>query len=126
MMLGDLGAEIIKVEHLLGDDTRHWGPPYTLIGHQSAYFLSVNRNKKSVALNFKSKVGREIIQKLALKSDVLVENYLPGKLDSLGLGFDELSKSNPRLIYASITGYGQTGLMLTDLDMMLSQKQNRV
>jgi succinate--hydroxymethylglutarate CoA-transferase len=107
MMLGDLGADIVKVEHPLGDDTRQWGPPYAK--DQSAYFLCVNRNKRSITVNFKERKGLEIVKRLALKSDVLVENYLPGKLESMGLGYDDLSRENPGLIYASITGYGQTG-----------------
>ncbi|ORX50097.1 CoA-transferase family III [Hesseltinella vesiculosa] len=117
MMLGDLGAEVIKVEHPKGgDDTRAWGPPFaenqdhadTTAG-ESAYFLCVNRNKKSVTVNMKSKGGRELLHDLVRQSDVLVENYLPGKLASMGMGYEELSKINPRLVYASITGYGQDG-----------------
>ncbi|ORX90532.1 CoA-transferase family III [Basidiobolus meristosporus CBS 931.73] len=114
MLLGDLGAEIIKVERpKVGDDTRSWGPPYATntdgtVG-ESAYFLSVNRNKKSITVDFKSKQGLEIVHRLAKEADVLVENYVPGTLDKLGLGYEELSKLNPRLIYASITGYGPTG-----------------
>ncbi|KAG0166149.1 hypothetical protein DFQ28_004505 [Apophysomyces sp. BC1034] len=116
MMLGDLGAEVIKIEHPQGDDTRTWGPPFaenkdpndTSRG-ESAYFLCANRNKKSVTVNMKSDKGREILHDLAKKCDILVENYLPGKLDTMGMGYDELSKLNPKLIYASITGYGQDG-----------------
>jgi succinate---hydroxymethylglutarate CoA-transferase len=106
-MLGDLGAQITKIEHIKGDDTRNWGPPF--FHSESAYFLAVNRNKKSVTLDFKSKKGLEILKKLVVESDVLVENYMPGKLDSLGLGYDEMKKLNPKLIYASITGYGPEG-----------------
>jgi succinate--hydroxymethylglutarate CoA-transferase len=111
MMLGDMGAEVIKVEHVLGDDTRTWGPPFATNEDksESAYFLCVNRNKRSITVNFKDPQGLEIVHKLARQSDVLVENYLPGKLDSLGLGYEELKVDNPGLIYASITGYGQTG-----------------
>uniref|UniRef100_A0A3Q2EHH6 Succinyl-CoA:glutarate-CoA transferase n=1 Tax=Cyprinodon variegatus TaxID=28743 RepID=A0A3Q2EHH6_CYPVA len=91
MILGDLGAEVIKVERPGGgDDTRAWGPPF--VASESVYFLSINRNKK-----------------LAGVSDVLVENFLPGKLSQMGLGYAELSRLNPRLIYCSISGYGQTG-----------------
>ncbi|KAI8689645.1 Mitochondrial thiamine pyrophosphate carrier 1 [Fusarium sp. Ph1] len=115
-ILGDLGAEVIKIEHpTRGDDTRAWGPPYApyLDGRsgqgESAYYLSVNRNKKSLALSFKEKAGVDIITKLVKNSDVLVENYLPGSLKKYGLDYESLAKINPKLIYASITGYGQTG-----------------
>ncbi|KAK9446548.1 CoA-transferase [Limtongia smithiae] len=115
-ILGDLGSEIIKVEHpTRGDDTRSWGPPYAPytddragVG-ESAYYLSVNRNKKSIGISFKDPKGVHIIRKLASQADVLVENYLPGSLKKYDLDFASLSKLNPRLIYASITGYGQTG-----------------
>ncbi|KAJ3275532.1 hypothetical protein HDV01_000359 [Terramyces sp. JEL0728] len=114
MMLGDLGADVIKVEHPTGDDTRKWGPPYTSPinpddSPESAYFLGVNRNKKSLTLNFKTKEGLDIVKKLAAQSDILIENYLPGKLEEMGLGYEELKKINPKLIYCSISGYGQTG-----------------
>ncbi|KAI1817993.1 CoA-transferase family III domain-containing protein [Poronia punctata] len=117
-ILGDLGAEVIKIEHpTRGDDTRAWGPPYApyqqgsdLEGPgESAYFLGVNRNKKSLALSFQHPEGVEILHKLAAKCDILVENYLPGSLKKYGLDFDTIHKINPALIYASITGYGQTG-----------------
>ncbi|XP_014036101.2 succinate--hydroxymethylglutarate CoA-transferase isoform X2 [Salmo salar] len=108
MILGDLGAEIIKVERPgAGDDTRSWGPPF--VGDESAYFLSVNRNKKSVAVNLKDPRGAKIILELAGMCDVLVENYLPGKLAQMGLGYDDVHKAAPRLVYCSISGYGQTG-----------------
>lgn len=117
MMLGDLGADVVKVENPNGgDDTRAWGPPFAdnkdtsdLSHGESAYFLCVNRNKKSVTVNMKSEGGRQLIHDLVKESDILVENYLPGKLEKMGLGYKELSKINPKLIYASITGYGQTG-----------------
>eukprot|EP00158_Paraphelidium_tribonemae_P005464 Partr_v1_DN27357_c0_g1_i2_m46357 putative caib baif family len=115
MILGDLGAEVIKIEEpVRGDDTRMWGPPFAKplslsSSPESAYFLSVNRNKLSVAVDIKSDAGREIIHKLAAVSDVVVENFVPGKLDSLGLGFSDLSRVNERLVYASISGYGPTG-----------------
>ncbi|CAO3621120.1 unnamed protein product [Mucor hiemalis] len=117
MMLGDMGADVVKIENPNGgDDTRAWGPPFadnkdpndTTHG-ESAYFLCVNRNKKSVTVNMKSEGGRQLIHDLVKESDILVENYLPGKLAKMGLGYEELSKINPKLIYASITGYGQTG-----------------
>uniref|UniRef100_A0A8C1SAR2 Succinyl-CoA:glutarate-CoA transferase n=1 Tax=Cyprinus carpio TaxID=7962 RepID=A0A8C1SAR2_CYPCA len=108
MILGDLGAEVIKVERPgSGDDTRAWGPPF--VGEESAYFLSVNRNKKSIAVDLKDPEGTKLVTKLAKVCDVLVENYLPGKLNEMGLGYEELSKVAPQLIYCSITGYGQTG-----------------
>ncbi|XP_016131599.1 succinate--hydroxymethylglutarate CoA-transferase [Sinocyclocheilus grahami] len=90
-----------------GDDTRAWGPPF--VGEESAYFLSVNRNKKSIAVNLKDPKGTKLITELAKVCDVLVENYLSGKLNEMGLGYEELSKVAPQLIYCSITGYGQTG-----------------
>ncbi|XP_028424729.1 succinyl-CoA:glutarate CoA-transferase isoform X2 [Perca flavescens] len=108
MILGDLGAEVIKVERPgAGDDTRAWGPPF--VGAESAYFLSVNRNKKSICVDLKHPRGAGVIQELAGVCDVLVENYLPGKLHQMGLGYDQLIRVNPRLIYCSISGYGQTG-----------------
>lgn len=108
MMLGDLGADVTKVEHPQGgDQTRVWGPPY--IDDQSAYYLSINRNKRSITLNLKSEKGKEIFRKLAEQSDVLVENFRPGGMEKLGLGYDELKKINPGLIQCSVTGYGHTG-----------------
>ncbi|KAF1911638.1 CoA-transferase family III domain-containing protein [Ampelomyces quisqualis] len=117
-ILGDLGAEIIKIEHpTRGDDTRSWGPPdlaYTdgvgrTFPGESAYYLSVNRNKKSIGLTFNNPTGIDIIHKLAQKCDVLVENYLPGSLAKYQLDYETISKVNPSLVYASVTGYGQTG-----------------
>ncbi|KAK3486122.1 CoA-transferase family III domain-containing protein [Neurospora hispaniola] len=117
-ILGDLGAEVIKIEHpVRGDDTRAWGPPYASYKSgssmegpgESAYFLGVNRNKKSLALSFQDPAGVEILQKLAAKCDILVENYIPGSLKKYGLDYETLRQINPALIYASITGYGQTG-----------------
>ncbi|KAL3443537.1 CoA-transferase family III domain-containing protein [Aspergillus insuetus] len=115
-ILGDLGADIIKIEHpVRGDDTRAWGPPYApyLDGREgqgeSAYYLSVNRNKRSLALSFADPRGQRILQKLASESDILVENYLPGSLKKYSLDYATLSSRNPQLIYTSITGYGQTG-----------------
>ncbi|XP_048741961.2 succinate--hydroxymethylglutarate CoA-transferase-like [Ostrea edulis] len=108
MILGDLGAEVIKVERPgFGDDTRSWGPPFK--GPEAVYFLTVNRNKKSVAVDIKSKKGQAIIRQLAGECDVLVENYIPGKLDEYNLGYQQLKTDAPRLIYCSISGYGQTG-----------------
>ena len=108
MMLGDMGATVVKVEAPPpGDDTRLWGPPF--INGISTYFLSINRNKRSIGLNLKSPQGQEVLWKLVDRADVLVENFRPGVLDKLGFGFDAVSARNPRLIYASISGYGQTG-----------------
>ncbi len=108
MMLGDMGATVVKVEPPpRGDDTRLWGPPF--INGISTYFLSINRNKRSIGLNLKSPQGQDVLWKLVDRADVLVENFRPGVLDKLGFGFDAVSARNPRLIYASISGYGQTG-----------------
>ena len=108
MVLGDLGAEVIKVERPgSGDDTRAWGPPFA--GGESAYYLCANRNKKSLTVNLKSSRGQELIRRLATRSDVLIENYKVGELDRLGLGYAQLSGLNPGLVFCSITGYGQTG-----------------
>jgi len=108
MVLGDLGADIIKVERPgRGDDTRAWSPPSA--GGESAYYLCLNRNKRSITVNLKSEGGREIVRRLARSSDVLIENFRVGFLDSLGLGYETLRGDNPGLIYCSITGYGQYG-----------------
>jgi len=108
MMLGDLGAEIIRVERPgIGDETRHWGPPWA--GDQSAYYLCTNRNKKSITVDLKKKEGQEIVCRLAQRSDILLENFLPGSLAELNLGYEDIKKLNPQIIYASVTGYGQNG-----------------
>src|SRR5262249_23316453 len=108
MLLGDLGADVIKVERPgTGDDTRHWGPPFA--AGESAYYLSCNRNKRGMTLDLKSQEGRELAARLADRCDVLVENFLPATLDAWGLSYSELSRRNPRLVYCSITGFGQTG-----------------
>jgi len=108
MMLGDLGAKVIKVERPnVGDETRHWGPPFR--GGESAYYLCCNRNKKSLTLNLKHKRGISIAQELARRSDVVIENFRVGGLDELELGYTDLKKINPRLIYCSISGFGHTG-----------------
>lgn len=108
MVLADLGAEVIKIESPKGDDTREWGPPF--IGEESAYYLSVNRNKKSMVLNLKEEKGKEIFLKLIQDADVVVENFRPGTLKKLGIDFEVLKKNNPRIILASISGFGQTGV----------------
>jgi crotonobetainyl-CoA:carnitine CoA-transferase CaiB-like acyl-CoA transferase len=107
MVLGDLGAEVIKVEPPEGDETRGWGPPF--IAGESAYYLCVNRNKRSIVVNLKTEEGRNILRELALKSDVLVENFRPGTLEKYGLDFESLHAHHPRLVYCSISGFGQTG-----------------
>ncbi len=108
MVLGDLGAGVIKVERPgTGDDTRAWGPPFA--GGESAYYLCANRNKKSITVNLKSAAGQELIRQLAKTSDVLIENYKVGELAQLGLGYEALKELNPGLVFCSITGYGQTG-----------------
>ncbi|RME51530.1 MAG: CoA transferase [Caldilineae bacterium] len=109
MMLGDFGAQIIKIEQPgRGDDTRHWGPPFTS-GGQSAYFLCANRNKRSMTLNLKSEAGRGILRALVRQADVLVENFKVGTMERLGLGYERLHTLNSGLIYCAITGYGQDG-----------------
>lgn len=108
MTLGDLGAEIIKVEPISGDQTRAWAPPY--MNGMSSYFLSANRNKKSIALDLKSQEGRSILKNLASSCDILVENFRPGTMDKFGLSYDEAKKLNPGIIYCSISGYGQGGI----------------
>jgi formyl-CoA transferase len=108
MTLGDLGADVIKVEQPgAGDDTRRWGPPWA--GTESAYYLCVNRNKRSITLDLKSDEGKEILTSLAKSSDIVVENFKVGALDRMGLGYRDLSRVNPGLIWCSITGYGQDG-----------------
>lgn len=105
-LLGDYGADVIKVEQPgIGDPTRQWGPPW--VGEQSAYFLSANRNKRSLTLNLKSEPGLAILRQLIATADVLIENFLPGVMDGLGVGYAAARRINPRLIYCSITGYGK-------------------
>ncbi len=108
LMLGDYGADVIKIEMPgRGDDTRGWGPPY--VGDESAYFLSINRNKRSLTLNLKSPRGKEIFMGLAKNADVVVENFTPGVVDRLGIDYESVKKVNPRVVYCSISGFGQTG-----------------
>ncbi len=110
MVLGDLGAEVIKVESSEGDETRAWGPPFAGEANgESAYYLCINRNKRGIAVDFKTDEGRVIILELAKQSDVLVENFRPGTLSRFSLDFESISVINPNLIYCSITGFGQTG-----------------
>ncbi|CEL58506.1 CaiB/baiF CoA-transferase family protein C7orf10 homolog OS=Mus musculus PE=2 SV=2 [Rhizoctonia solani AG-1 IB] len=121
MLLADLGADVIKIEEVKrGDDTRSWSPPSAPLldgqpqnaAHlppESAYFLAANRNKRSITVNFKDPRGLEVVYDLIRKADVLVENFISGKLASMGLGWEDCKKINEKLVYASITGYGQTG-----------------
>jgi formyl-CoA transferase len=115
MMLGDLGADVVKVERPgSGDETRGWGPPfvgkpYGPYPGESAYFIAANRNKRSITVNIQTMEGQEIVRRLAGISDALVENYRTGDLDKLGLGYSELHRLYPKLIYCSISGYGRTG-----------------
>jgi crotonobetainyl-CoA:carnitine CoA-transferase CaiB-like acyl-CoA transferase len=108
MQLADLGARVIKIEQPgRGDDTRAWGPPF--VDDESAYFLSINRNKESLALDLKHEAASRIVRALLARADVVVENFRPGTMGRLGLDFAALSESHPRLVYCSISGFGQTG-----------------
>src|SRR3954471_11477068 len=121
MLLADMGARVVKIEQPnKGDDTRAWGPPFLYpSGHkpaagdavegESAYFLSINRNKESVTLDFKHPDGRAILDRLVERADVLVENFRPGTLGKLGLDYRTLAAGHPRLVYCSVSGFGQTG-----------------
>ena len=108
MLLADMGARVLKIEQPgKGDDTRAWGPPF--IDGESAYFLSINRNKESVTLDFKKPEARAILDRLIAQSDVLVENFRPGTLSKIGLDYTALAPVHPKLVYCSISGFGQTG-----------------
>jgi crotonobetainyl-CoA:carnitine CoA-transferase CaiB-like acyl-CoA transferase len=110
MMLADLGARVLKVEHPgEGDVTRGWGPPYDEATGLSAYYLSVNRNKESIALDLATPSGAESVRRLALQADVLVENFPPGGLEKFGLSLSDLRRRHPRLVTGSVTGYGRSG-----------------
>ena len=119
MLLGDLGADVVKVEHPDGgDETRAWGPPFH--GEHSTYYLAVNRNKRSVALDLKDEQGRRAARALAGRADVLVENFKAGALERLGLGFEELGRDNPRLVWCSISGFGrEAGAELPGYDFLV-------
>jgi crotonobetainyl-CoA:carnitine CoA-transferase CaiB-like acyl-CoA transferase len=113
MLLADMGARVIKIEQPgRGDDTRAWGPPF--INGESTYFLSINRNKESVALDFKRPEGRRVLDALIARADVVVENFRPGVLARLGLDYGTLAAAHPRLVYASLSGYGQNGPRATE------------
>ncbi|KRT70361.1 MAG: acyl-CoA transferase/carnitine dehydratase [candidate division NC10 bacterium CSP1-5] len=108
LLLADMGADVIKVEKLQGgDDSRSFGPPF--IAEESAAFLAINRNKRSVTLNLKSEEGRDVFRRLARRSEILVENFRPGTMESLGLHYEAIQGINPTIIYCSISGFGQTG-----------------
>ncbi len=107
MLLGDLGCEVIKVEPLTGDQTRKWAPPY--MNGMSSYFLSANRNKQSIAIDLKKDEGRNAVKELISKVDLVIENFRPGTMKKLGLDHPSVEKSNPALIYCSLSGYGQSG-----------------
>jgi crotonobetainyl-CoA:carnitine CoA-transferase CaiB-like acyl-CoA transferase len=104
MMLGDMGADVLKVESPTGDDTRAWGPPY--FQGQSTYFLSVNRNKRTLVADLREQADRERVQQLAASADIVVENFRPGVAERLGVGYDDLRPANPGLVYCSITAFG--------------------
>ena len=113
MQLGDMGARVIKIEQPgRGDDTRAWGPPF--VGAESAYFLSINRNKESLTLDLKNPAARPVLDRLLDRADVVVENFRPGTMDRLGLGYEALAARHPRLVYCSISGFGQTGPRRTE------------
>jgi crotonobetainyl-CoA:carnitine CoA-transferase CaiB-like acyl-CoA transferase len=108
LLLGDMGADVIKIELPgSGDETRQWGPPF--VAGESSYFMSVNRNKRSVTLDLKSPRGLEALRRLTTASDVLVENFRPGTMERLGLSYSDASRLNPSLVYCSISGFGQDG-----------------
>lgn len=108
MLMADMGAEVVKVERPgSGDETRALGPPF--LGGESVYFLSINRNKRSLTLNLQNPQAQEVARRLLTKADVLIENFLPGKMAEFGLGYEEARRLNPRLVYCSISGYGQNG-----------------
>jgi formyl-CoA transferase len=113
LMLGDMGADVIKLELPEGgDETRQWGPPF--LDGESSYFLSINRNKRSVAVDLKSEQGREVLRRLVRSADALVENFRPGTIERLGMGYAHARDLNPSLVYCSISGFGQTGPRATE------------
>ena len=119
MLLGDLGADVVKVEHPDGgDETRAWGPPYA--GGHSTYYLAINRNKRSVALDLKDEADRRAARALAARADVLVENFKAGASERLGLGHEELARDNPGLVWCSISGFGRgAGAELPGYDFLV-------
>src|SRR5204863_711552 len=111
MVLADLGADVIKVEPPEGDVTRTWGPPWMGYGpnRTAAYYLSINRNKRSILLDLKTGHGADVLRRLLAGADVFVENFRPGALDRLGFGDEALARINSRLVHAAVSGYGRTG-----------------
>jgi formyl-CoA transferase len=110
MFLGDLGAEVVKIEQPgVGDDTREWGPPFA--NGESAYFLCVNRNKKSLTIDLKTAEGTSLVRQLAKHADVVIENFRPGAMEQFGIGYDQLRTINPKIIYAALSGFGADGPM---------------
>ena len=108
MMLADMGADVVKIEQPgKGDDTRHWGPPFT--NGDANYYLSINRNKRSIALDLKSEQGKEVVWKLVETADVLIENFSPGTVGRLGFDYEAVAARRPEIVYCSISGFGQTG-----------------
>src|SRR3954466_10897832 len=109
MMLGDMGADVVKIEQPgSGDDTRRWGPPF--VQGESTYYLAVNRNKRSVTLNLKHPRSRELLLEMVRDADILIENFKTGTMERMGLGYEDVLRPlNPRLVYTSVTGYGRTG-----------------
>src|SRR6266581_2780228 len=107
MLLGDLGADVIKVEHPVGGDNARQGAPH--VNGESAPFMTVNRNKRSITVDLKAPDGLAIVRRLAARADVVLENWRPGTAARLGLGYDDVRRFNPRVIYGSISGFGQTG-----------------
>ncbi|NVK11957.1 MAG: CoA transferase [Gammaproteobacteria bacterium] len=108
-VFADFGADVIKVESRAGDDTRRWGPPWVSDGGDAAYFTCANRGKRSITVDFRTEEGQAIIKRLASRSDVLIENYKVGGLAKYGLDYESLKTINPKLVYCSVTGFGQTG-----------------
>src|SRR5205085_1023104 len=107
MMLGDHGADVIKVEPPGGDETRTWGPPF--VDGESTYYLGINRNKRSICVDLGTAAGQEIVHRLAATSDVLVENFRTGAMERWGFGYEHMQRLNPRLVYLSISGFGRSG-----------------
>ncbi len=113
MKLGDMGADVVKVElPRTGDDTRTWGPPF--VQGEAAYYLAVNRNKRSITLDLKHPRGREVLERLVRAGDIVVENFRPGTMEKLQFGWDRVRALNPRMIYAAVSGYGHTGSRSTE------------
>src|SRR5689334_23208469 len=113
MLLADMGARVVKIEQPgKGDDTRGWGPPF--VNGESSYFLSINRNKESVTLDFKHPEGRALLEQLMARADVVVENFRPGALAKIGLDYASIAPRFPRLVYCSVSGFGQTGPRRTE------------